>query len=93
MPEVTLLKPANCDWTLYKGRHAIKFIGGEPKRVPPAIALSCKRVKEAGQPIVRIADMPQVVKREVMPVEQQNVDIETPKRSYTRKTPRNLLEG
>ena len=61
MPKVTLLKPARKDYTLMRGNTAIKFTGGVPTDVEPAVAISCKKVMEKGRPIFSVEDMPRLI--------------------------------
>ena len=87
MPEVTLLKPGHCDYSVVRGSQVFKFIGGVPKEVPPAIALVCEKTKDGNDHVFKITGMPEVVMNDPT---LQNVDKE---KSKTRKrTPKSLFE-
>lgn len=59
MPKVTLLREPFQDYTMYLGRKEFRFVGGEGKEVPVAVALECQRRNDiATDPLFQVEDVP-----------------------------------
>jgi len=60
-PKATLLRPGWCDYTLIFGRKKFRFVGGEARVVPTAVALALRRKKDVKGLLFKIEDMPIIV--------------------------------
>lgn len=61
-PKATLLRSGWCDYTLIFGKKKFRFVGGEARVVPTAVALALRRKKlRDGSPMFKIEDMPTIV--------------------------------
>lgn len=80
MPKVTLLSKGWKEYTVAYGKGLYNFRGGEPKGVPVAVALLCKKMKdEKGLFRFKVDGMPNILKKVVhakvpVPKTKQNVD-------------------
>lgn len=61
-PKATLLRSEWSDYTLVFGKKKFRFVGGEARAVPTAIALALRRIKnDDGTPLFKVEDMPLIV--------------------------------
>jgi hypothetical protein len=61
-PKATLLQSEWSDYTLVFGKKRFRFVGGEARAVPTAVALALRRIeKRDGTPMFKIEDMPVIV--------------------------------
>jgi len=61
MPKVTLLRPETKDYTIVRGTTSITFIGGQPKDVSVAVALTAKKILAKGKSLFKIEDVPELI--------------------------------
>jgi len=81
-PSVTFLASPGNDMTVMFGKAGYRFAGGKTKKVPPAVALHCAKLRDRkGKAVFSIDEMPTIIS----PVKTSGNEVEAVKGKTSEK--------